>query len=86
MLFRSLWDRGRTRDGELTEHGFCWDHVRLVGHEVLEFDGSWQGFRTAIERDPASGFTVVVLANLAQAEPLPLARDVLARVAGFGAH
>jgi len=82
----ALWDRGRTRDGELIEHGFCWDHVRLVGHEVLEFDGSWQGFRTAIERDPASGFTVVVLANLAQAEPLPLARDVLARVAGFGAR
>ena len=82
----ALWDRGRTRDGELTEHGFCWDHATLAGHEVLEFDGSWQGFRAAIERDPASGFTVVVLANLDQAEPLPLARDVLARVAGFGAH
>ncbi|HEY8052512.1 MAG TPA: serine hydrolase domain-containing protein [Steroidobacteraceae bacterium] len=82
----ALWDRGRTRDGKLTEHGFTWDHLQMAGRDVLEFDGSWQGFRSAIERDPASGFTVVVLANLAEAEPLPLAREVLRRVAGLGAR
>lgn len=81
--WNELWARGKTRDGHLTEHGFCWDHLQLAGHEVLEFDGSWQGFRSAIERDPATGYTVVVLANLAEAEPVPLAREVLARVAGF---
>ena len=81
--WNELWARGRTRDGKLTEHGFCWDHTRLEGHEIIEFDGSWQGFRSAIERDPASRYTVVVLANLAEAEPVPLAREVLARVAGF---
>ncbi len=78
-----LWDRVRTSDGHLTEHGFCWDHLTLRGHEIIEFDGSWQGFRSAMERDPKSGITVVLLANLAQAEPVPLAREVLARVAGF---
>ena len=77
----ALWERTRTRDGGLTEHSFCWDHVPLFGRDVLEFDGSWQGFRSAIERDPVTGFTVVLLANLAQAEPLPLAREVLRRVA-----
>ncbi len=81
--WNALWAPGKTSDGKLTEHGFCWDHVRLQGHEVLEFDGSWQGFRSAIERDPVSGYTVVVLANLAEAEPVPLAREVLERAAGF---
>jgi len=78
-----LSERIATSDGQLTEHGFCWDHVRLQGHEVIEFDGSWQGFRAAIERDPASGLTVVLLANLAEAEPVPLAREALARSAGW---
>lgn len=80
-----LWERGRLRDGTVTEHGFCWDHVRMGSRDVLEFDGSWQGFRSAIERDPASGFTVVVLANLAEAEPVPIAREVLRRMTGSSA-
>jgi CubicO group peptidase (beta-lactamase class C family) len=80
--WNSLWSRTRLSGGELTEHGFCFDHVTLAGHEVLEFDGSWQGFRSAIERDPARGVTVVVLENLAQADPIPLARAVLSISAG----
>jgi CubicO group peptidase (beta-lactamase class C family) len=80
-----LWGRGRTRDGVAFDHGFGWDLARLDGHPVLEFDGSWQGFRTAIERDPATQLTVVVLANLAQATPERVARDVLAVVARFAA-
>ncbi len=59
------------------------DHVRLRGHEVIEFDGSWQGFRSSIERDPASGITVVLLANLAEAQPVPLSRTILERTAGL---
>jgi hypothetical protein len=77
-----LWERGRLRDGTTTEHGFCWDHIRIGGRDIIEFDGSWQGFRSAMERDPQAGVTVVVLANLAQAEPVPIAREVLRRAAG----
>jgi len=80
--WNSLWSRTRLSGGELTEHGFCFDHVTIAGHEALEFDGSWQGFRSAIERDPARGVTVVVLENLAQADPIPLAREVLSLSAG----
>lgn len=78
-----LWDSGRTRGGKLTGHGFCWDPITLAGHRVIEFDGSWLGFRSAIERDPATGTTVVVMANLAEAEPLPISREVLKLAAGF---
>jgi CubicO group peptidase (beta-lactamase class C family) len=79
--WNALWKRTRLSDGQVTEHGFCFDHITLNGNDVLEFDGTWQGFRSAIERDPTSGLTVVVLENLAQAEPVPLARSVLAHAA-----
>lgn len=78
-----LWGRGHTRDGAEFDHGFGWDLAQLDGHAVLEFDGSWQGFRAAIERDPERRLTVVVLANLADAVPERIAREVLARVARY---
>jgi CubicO group peptidase (beta-lactamase class C family) len=76
--WRALWEPTRLNDGSLTEHGFCFDSVTIDGHPALEFDGSWQGFRTAIAREPRSRTTVVVLLNLADADPLPLARGTLA--------
>ncbi len=79
----TLWERVRTSDGALTQHGLTWDHVALSGHEILEFDGSWQGFRSSMERDPVTGLTVVVLANLDKAEPVPVSRGVLKAVAGY---
>jgi len=84
--WNALWERTILSDGRRTEHGFCFDHVDLAGQEVLEFDGSWQGFRSAIERDPAAALTVVVLENLAEAQPVPLARAVLTRVASATAR
>lgn len=81
--YASLWGYTRTTDGQEWPHGYVWDHAQIAGHEVLEFDGSWQGFRTAIERDPASALTVVVLANLAEADPLKIARAVLTATANF---
>jgi CubicO group peptidase (beta-lactamase class C family) len=83
--YDALWGRGRTTDGQVFDHGFGWDHAMLNGHALLEFDGSWQGFRSAIERDPNSQLTVVVLANLAEASPDRIAREVIAAIAGFGA-
>ncbi|MBV8144772.1 MAG: beta-lactamase family protein [Gammaproteobacteria bacterium] len=76
----AMWERSVLSDGRRTEHGLCFDHVMVAGHAVLEFDGSWQGFRSAIERDPASALTVIVLENLAEAQPVPLARAVLAHL------
>jgi CubicO group peptidase (beta-lactamase class C family) len=81
--YAALWGRGRTNDGRTFEHGFGWDHAQIHGHPVLEFDGSWQGFRSGIERDPGTNLTVVVLANLAEAPADKIARAVLEVVAGF---
>ncbi|MBS0364364.1 MAG: beta-lactamase family protein [Proteobacteria bacterium] len=82
LLSPASWEllSARTRiAGKPTDHAFVWDYLKLGGREVMEFDGSWQGFRTAIERDPRSKLTVLLLTNLAQAEPVPLARDILVR-------
>ena len=81
----AFWGRTRTSAGELVEHAYCWDYASVGGHVLLEFDGTWQGFRTAIARDPATRLTVVVLANLAEARPERTARAVLAAVAGWRA-
>jgi CubicO group peptidase (beta-lactamase class C family) len=84
--YDAMWGRGRTTDGHVFDHGYGWDQATIGGHALLEFDGSWQGFRTAIERDPASQLTVVVLANLAEAAADKIAREVIAAIAGFGAR
>ncbi len=82
--WNALWARTHLKDGTVTEHGFCFDPVTVAGVPALEFDGSWQGFRTAIERDPATRTTVVVLMNLADADPLPLARAALSHALAAG--
>ena len=81
--YEVFWGPTRTSDGQVLDHGYTWDHTSIDGHPALEFDGSWQGFRTAIARDPATRLTVVVLANLAEASPEKIARAVLAAVAGW---
>jgi CubicO group peptidase (beta-lactamase class C family) len=84
--YDAFWGHTRTSTGEVLDHGYCWDHTSIDGHAVLEFDGSWQGFRAAIARDPSTLLTVVVLANLAEAEPERIARAALAASAGWGRH
>jgi CubicO group peptidase (beta-lactamase class C family) len=70
------WTPVRLNDGGAYPYGFGWmlDPVRArarVGHT-----GSWQGFRTSIERFPESGLSVIVLANSADAEPRSIALAV----------
>ena len=40
--------------------------------------GAWQGFRSAIVRFPDDQFTVIVLANLAESEPMRIAHRAAA--------
>ena len=84
--YDAFWGRTRTSTGEVLDHAYCWDYTSIDGHAVLEFDGSWQGFRTAIARDPATQLTVVVLANLAEAEPERIARAALVAAVGWRQH
>jgi CubicO group peptidase (beta-lactamase class C family) len=58
------------------DYGFGWDVEKLHGHRVIGHGGTWQGFRTHIYRYVNDKLTVVVLANLAEADPGKIAEHV----------
>jgi N-acyl-D-amino-acid deacylase len=55
--------------GRRHPYGFGWDVDRLAGQDVRRHGGSWQGFKTHIARYLGDDLTIIVLANLAQAQP-----------------
>jgi N-acyl-D-aspartate/D-glutamate deacylase/CubicO group peptidase (beta-lactamase class C family) len=67
----------RLNSGRRHPYGLGWTVDRLGGQPVQQHGGSWQGFRTHIARYPGAELAIVVLANLAQAQPQRVA-DALA--------
>jgi N-acyl-D-amino-acid deacylase len=55
--------------GKTYPYGFGWSVEPFAGHRAQRHGGSWQGFQTHIARFPDDDLTIVVLANLAQANP-----------------
>src|SRR5881628_72106 len=64
----TAWTPVRLNDGATYPYGFGWSIFNQRGHLRISHTGSWQGFKTVITRYPESGITVIVLANLAQAQ------------------
>jgi CubicO group peptidase (beta-lactamase class C family) len=73
-----MWTPAKLKNGQPNEdgYGFGWSIEDRHGHHVVSHTGSWQGFRTAIARYVNDQLTVVVLANLAEAEPGAIAEHV----------
>ena len=73
VLKPESWDQALTpatlRDGTRTQYGFGWRLFEVAGQKVERHAGAWQGFKTEIARFLGSDLTVIVLCNLAQAEP-----------------
>jgi CubicO group peptidase (beta-lactamase class C family) len=78
--WKAVYTAVRLRSGNPYPYGFGWGVHTLAGQEVHEHGGSWQGFRTSIARYLGSELTVIVLANLAQAEPGAIGEKVAALV------
>lgn len=57
-------------------YGFGWSVEAGNGHHLVEHGGAWQGFKTQISRYIDDKLTVVVLTNLAEAHPAPIAHRV----------
>jgi len=55
--------------GKPYPYGFAWDVDESQGQPWYHHGGSWQGFRTYISRYLADDLTIVVLTNLADADP-----------------
>ena len=66
---RACWTPARLKDGGTYPYGFGWDLGDQRGHPRVGHTGSWQGFKTAIYRYPEYDLTIIMLANLAQAQP-----------------
>jgi uncharacterized protein (TIGR03435 family) len=60
-------------------YGFGWGIAKVNGHKVIQHGGAWQGFTCVIQRYVDDNLTVVVLTNLAGANPARFA----SRIAGF---
>jgi CubicO group peptidase (beta-lactamase class C family) len=64
----TAWTPVRLSDGATYPYGFGWFLLPQRDQRRISHTGSWQGFKTAIARYPKSGLTVIVLANLAEAQ------------------
>jgi len=64
----TAWTPVRLNDGATYPYGFGWTIFNQRGRSRISHTGSWQGFKAVIARYPESDITVVVLANLAQAQ------------------
>lgn len=71
-----MWTPVKLANGTTYPYGFGWGIDEQRGHRLIEHGGSWQGFRSAIARYVESGLTVIVLANLAQANAEAIASGV----------
>ena len=82
LLKRSSLEQMRTvvklNDGKPNSgnYGFGWEITSSHGHRLIDHDGAWQGFKTQISRYVDDKLTVVVLSNLAEANPGKIAEGV----------
>ena len=51
-------------DLPLLHYGYGWELNSLRGHRVVEYDGNWQGFQSAMARYDDRDLTVIALTNL----------------------
>ena len=65
----AAWTPVRLNDGGSYPYGFGWMLEPIRGRPHVGHTGAWQGFRTSLQRFPDAGLTVIVLANLEQANP-----------------
>jgi D-alanyl-D-alanine carboxypeptidase len=68
-VLEASWTPVRLNNGGTYPYGFGWSIGEQRGHRQIGHTGSWQGFKTSIQRYPDFGLTVIVLANLAEARP-----------------
>lgn len=71
-----MWTAARLNNGKTQPYGFGWGLGEARGRRVIQHGGAWQGFRSCIARFVDDKLTVVVFANLAQANPEKIARGV----------
>jgi CubicO group peptidase (beta-lactamase class C family) len=75
---KQMWTPTSLNNGQSSHYGFGWSIEEVQGHHVIGHGGAWQGFKTHISRYADAKLTVVVLANLAEADPGSISEGVAA--------
>ena len=78
--YDEMWTPIKLSDGRTHPYGFGWALRSVNGKRLIEHGGAWQGFKAHIARYPESKLTVIVFANLIQANQGKLANGVAAIV------
>jgi CubicO group peptidase (beta-lactamase class C family) len=73
-----MWTPVKLNNGRTAPYGFGWSLGEVRGHRVIEHGGAWQGFKSYIARYVDDKLTVVVFANLSEANPGRIAHAVAA--------
>jgi CubicO group peptidase (beta-lactamase class C family) len=71
-----IWTVYPLNDGKPNpaSYGFAWMIDKQNGHKRIHHSGAWQGFTCSIERYPDDNLAVVVLTNIAGADPSAIAQ------------
>ena len=72
----AMWTPVKLKDGTSPKYGFGWGLEMVRGHRLIEHGGAWQGFKAHIARYVDDRLTVVVFANLAQANTSRMAHAI----------
>jgi N-acyl-D-amino-acid deacylase len=73
-----IFEPVRLNGGRRHPYAFGWAVDRMGGQMVQQHGGSWQGFKTHIARYAGADLTIIVLANLEQAQPGRIAEAIAA--------
>lgn len=74
----SVFEPVRLNDGTTHGYGFGWAIGVRGGRPVYQHGGSWQGFKTHYARFDRGDLSVIVLANLRQADPTRIVDGIAA--------
>jgi len=75
--YGQLWSPVKLNDGSSYPYGFGWWIDSVQGKQILEHDGTWQGFEATIKRYPSARLAVIVFANLRRARTNKIATRIL---------
>jgi CubicO group peptidase (beta-lactamase class C family) len=73
-----MWTAVKLNDGKTHPYGFGWGLDEMRGHRIIGHGGAWQGFKSHIARYVDDKLTIVVFANLVQANVQTIVQGVAA--------
>jgi CubicO group peptidase (beta-lactamase class C family) len=71
-----MWTPVKLNSSKTQPYGFGWALADIKGHRLIEHGGAWQGFTSFIARYVDDKLTVIVLTNLAGADPGKIAHGL----------